>query len=513
MIRHPHDALVIAGGRSEVKDRRTKLMAGGFILLVGYGFVSRVVFPEWIKPILTLDEDVAERRQELDELQERQEQFERAKDEYTRFIERIGSTDVERVEVDLRARLNTLIEKHKLKGAKVSGGRVRHDSKTGLKRVFLDVTATTSMESAVLFLKDMAELPHMVRITRPKISPASASRQKRKLDRVNLSVPIEVMVLPPQKKVIGRIDETQLVQPASYVRHQDRNYALIWERRPFIEYEPPKPLALNVKQPALTVKVGARARLQATATGGDGDYTYKWTPSEGLTGETTANPTADTSKAGRRAYSVTVTDGQGETDSKVVTLTVNERVTRRRKPRGKTGPPPPPPPPPDPRWPDRKHMQLCMTLITNDGLRQVNEFMVYDSKSRMTNYYRVGDEFDGGELVFVHQRGGVVVRKDEYFVYPIGANLDQAIGVDGAIDHPQLQAAAARHREAQAAEPAGEAQSVAEPGSNVVAPKDEAPIVSDDAPKPERPESAEEGARKGTTDKRVKASEKTPQPK
>jgi hypothetical protein len=73
----------------------------------------------------------------------------------------------------------------------------------------------------------------------------------------------------------------------------------------------------------------------------------------------------------------------------------------------------------------------------------------------MTDYVKLGEEFDGGTLVYLNARGGVVVRNDEYFVYPIGQTLDRSLSVDGASDHPRLQAGALRHQQAlQAAEEA-----------------------------------------------------------
>ena len=59
----------------------------------------------------------------------------------------------------------------------------------------------------------------------------------------------------------------------------------------------------------------------------------------------------------------------------------------------------------------------------------------------------VGDEFDGGELVFVHQTGGLVHRTDgQYAIYPIGDTLDRDVNIEGADAFPELREAVERHR-------------------------------------------------------------------
>ena len=92
-------------------------------------------------------------------------------------------------------------------------------------------------------------------------------------------------------------------------------------------------------------------------------------------------------------------------------------------------------------------MTIAMALLRTLGPERLDEFMVYNNKSKQTNYYKVGDEFDGGELVFVHQRGGVVRRNEDYYVYPVGASLDQPIEAKVADDYPKLRSAADKIRE------------------------------------------------------------------
>ena len=74
--------------------------------------------------------------------------------------------------------------------------------------------------------------------------------------------------------------------------------------------------------------------------------------------------------------------------------------------------------------------------------------MVHNSQSNSEDFYKVGDDFDGGELVFVHQTGGVVRRSDDYFIYPLGETLDNALTERAAGEYPVLLDAVKRHREA-----------------------------------------------------------------
>ncbi|HEY6193143.1 MAG TPA: Ig-like domain repeat protein, partial [Bacteroidota bacterium] len=62
-----------------------------------------------------------------------------------------------------------------------------------------------------------------------------------------------------------------------------------------------------------------------TASAGTAPYSYGWSPTTGLTGPTTANPTA--SPIATTTYTVTVTDSKGCTATSSMTLTVNARPT------------------------------------------------------------------------------------------------------------------------------------------------------------------------------------------
>ena len=46
-------------------------------------------------------------------------------------------------------------------------------------------------------------------------------------------------------------------------------------------------------------------------------------------------------------------------------------------------------------------MRIAMALLRTLGPERLDEFMVYNNKSKQTSYYKVGEEFDGGR----HNRG------------------------------------------------------------------------------------------------------------
>ncbi|UCC29725.1 MAG: hypothetical protein JSU86_16160 [Phycisphaerales bacterium] len=420
-------------------DRRTKILATLFGAVAAYALISGLVYPEWIEPLLKLDQEIAVRQNEYDELKAVEDEVGEGKKGYKGYVSRVGSFDIDKVTTAIRAQLNELIEKHKLQGANVSPSRPTKDRKTGLDRMSITVTAVGKLESAVEFLKDVSELPQLVRVGNAAIYPASRSRKQRGRDRMNIRVPIEVMVLP-RLRIVGRINEEELVQPESFVRHADQDYALIWSMKPFTE---PIPLRANAGRD-VNRKQGQSARLSATATGGDGEYTFKWEPEDGLNDATIANPTIDTSTAFTQTYTVRVTDASGETSTDSVAVVIRET---RAKPGEETSEPVQPTR--VERWKDRKYMQLCMTLLHTTDAGRVSELMISNNKRKQTEYYTAGDEFDGGELVFVHPRGGVVLRNDEYFLYTIGTWLDQdvSLSADAAVDYPDLKKVAEWHRE------------------------------------------------------------------
>jgi len=421
-------------------DRRTRILGGVFGAIALYAFVSAVVYPAWIEPLMTLDERIAERQAVLDTLEEGEAEADRAKQAYRQCLDRIGSFDAVAVENDLRERLNHLIAKHGLEDQNVSPRRPQTDRKTGIEKMIISVNASGTLQSAVAFLEELAELPHLIRVGSAAVYPASSSRRRDGApERMNLRVPLEAWILPRQPLLGARLTDADLHPPESRVRHAEGDYALIWEREPFTPYVPPKPLVANAGR-NMTVDVGASAALEGKAAGGIGEYAYRWQPEEALGDPTSPRPTlADTSKIGEHEFTLTVTDEGGNTSTSTVTVTVREAPqvadsetdpTPDIEPRAPAGPQ---------RWREGKDMRLTMALIRREGDQRQSEFMVFNQTKDETTYHAPGDEFDGGELVYVHPRGAVVRRQDDYFVYPIGAALNEDLPAEDAADYPELQ--------------------------------------------------------------------------
>lgn len=424
-------------GYDWIMNRRTKILATLFTVVIGYVVIARAVYPEWIKPLFSLDRRIAERGKELERLQALADEVEKERWEYRGCVERIGTFDVGRVETDVRDRLNGLIVKYKLQSASVAPSRPVEDRKTGLSTTVITVSAVGTLESAVNFMKEVSELPELVRVGNPTMYPTSSGRKAADKGLVNVRVPVEVLVLP-QQKVVGRIDLAELKKPEAFVRHAERDYSPIWKGTPFTEFVPLAPLRVDVQR-TIAVETGQSVGLQATPSGGDGNYTIAWSPADGLVDPTSAHPTLDTSTARTQTYTVTVTDGaesKPATASAVVTIREPKPEQPAVVPRiVDKGPQ---------RWPDARFMQIVMSLLRSVGPDRTNELMVYNTRTKETIYYRSGADFDGGTLVFVHQTGGLVHRKGQYFVYPLGGTLEDHLEASAAEGYPELKAAVER---------------------------------------------------------------------
>ncbi|MHC4697907.1 MAG: hypothetical protein ACYTFA_14335 [Planctomycetota bacterium] len=454
-------------------DRNTRILAAVFGALIVYVLYSSVAHPLWIEPLFTIDDTIAERSKELDKLEETEAAVHQAKLEYRDILDRIGSFDELTVQNDLRERLNELVARYKLESVGTSPSRPQADRKTKVTTMHVTVTAVGTLESAIGFLRDASELPHLLRIGNASIYPVGSSRKskRQKQERVNIRVPLEVKVLPQQRLLGGRVHDEDLEQPEALVRHEDRDYSPIWTGTPFTPFIPLKPLVVDAGTD-VDVQVGRRTFLNGKITGGDGQYACRWSPGEGLSDPASPTPKVDTAEPFTQTYTLTVNDGSENREQDSVTVTVTEKTEPEDEPEVAEAEPEAAPRA-DRRWKDRKNMQLCMTLMRSEGDSRLQEVMIYDRKSKETKYYPVQAEFDGGTLVRVHPRGGIVRRDDGeapvYFVYPVGAKLNEDIRAEDAGDYPVLQSLAFGVRDAELAaleaeEPDGDEEPDADAG-------------------------------------------------
>ena len=84
------------------------------------------------------------------------------------------------------------------------------------------------------------------------------------------------------------------------------------------------PLSVTVSADNNTVTVNESVQLNATAIGGTGNYTYSWSPADGLSSTTIANPTFTSATANTYTFTCTVTDNEETATSNTITITVNE---------------------------------------------------------------------------------------------------------------------------------------------------------------------------------------------
>ncbi|MEK6798986.1 MAG: hypothetical protein AABZ12_08490 [Planctomycetota bacterium] len=442
-------------------DRRKIILVGVFGGAILVLFVRGVVFPEWIAPLLTIDDRIVKREEDLATLQAEEKRVEKARYEYRDWAARNASFDPNRVVLDVRELLTRLIEKHKLQDSKVNPTRISEDRKTKLSSTTVTVSGIGTLESAIGFLRDLSEAPQLLRLGNVVLSPASTGGKTGGGALVTLRVPVELWVVP-QHRMVGRLESEKLPRPEATSRHAERDYSPIWTGEPFSDFVPLQAQAT----PSFNVETGGTVILDVSASGGTPPYAYEWSPAEGLSKPDATHPHVDTSTVGNKRYTVTVTDARGRKATGVAAVSVRE-PPKPAEPVVVQNKPTPPPDNRPKRWPDGVNMQVTMALLTGLGESRVDEFMVHNRQSGQTSFYKVGDDFDGGELVFVHQTGGVVHRRDGYFVYPLGATLDHAVEATQATDFPDLQGAVERHQVAvrKAAETPAESKPVEQPAT------------------------------------------------
>ena len=82
-----------------------------------------------------------------------------------------------------------------------------------------------------------------------------------------------------------------------------------------------EPLEIEVSADPVSINEGETTRLSVLASGGDGNYTYRWEPAESLDDPNSDSPIA-TPVEQETTYKVTVTDGEGNSETGEVTVTI-----------------------------------------------------------------------------------------------------------------------------------------------------------------------------------------------
>lgn len=437
-------------------DKRATILASVLVGAVVIWVGSKTVYPAYVKPLLTYDVRIAKCREQLHTLNADEQRVSNARYDYKEYIRRVGSFDIAKVENELRQQLNTLIEKYKLKEASVSPSRATVDRKTGIQRMVLTIQADGPLQGVAGLMKEVAELPQLLHFGNVSLTPGRSTLPGGRMtlhEQVSLRMPIEIVVLP-RNKMVGDIDTSKLDAPEPKIRHRYSDYSELWAGRPFSDYQKPEPLTVDAGGDQTVQRPGRNTLLRGKISGGIGEYTILWTPSEGIAKPSSLTTSIDTSQPGEYDYTLTVTDESGARAEDTMKLTINElpipaETTARGTTPRTTGRSPRHQ---DNRWRDGKYQHVVMVLGRTYGDERLDEAMVYDRRSQTNNYFKAGDDFDGGKLIYVHQTGLLVLREGEYYVYPLGDVLDQDIKLEDADFYPDLVAAAKRYKASEASE-------------------------------------------------------------
>ncbi|MCC7290909.1 MAG: hypothetical protein IT449_02470 [Phycisphaerales bacterium] len=225
-------------------DKRTRILAIAFSALIGLWFGSKTVYSWWIKPLFTIQEDIEALRTKRDEANEFDLGYRKAQWEYEKLVSRVGAMQVGALKGDLHRRLEELAHKHHLNDLKVAPKLQQKFGKTECTLLGFTISGQQKLADVLGFLKDVYELPHLMRVLDPRLQPVIPPRDKKPEDLVKISLEVQALLLPPRPrpKLDYTVNKKDLVdQPSAFARHGGVDVMALAERKPFLEYEAPKP--------------------------------------------------------------------------------------------------------------------------------------------------------------------------------------------------------------------------------------------------------------------------------
>ncbi len=242
-------------------DKRTKTLAIVFGAMLGVVVFARAIWPRWVKPMLDTDARLTELTEEYDALAAFERNYQDAVMTYKALAGRVGSMKAGDVKDDLQERLNALLQKHKLAQGRISARNISTDRKTGWKTLAFNISGEGPLLSALKFMRDVYELPHVLRVIDPKLVPQSGSRTSKKVDKVKLSLAVQALVLPSPPILRQGLVSADLEQPENYIRHRGVDLQFVSARKPFLEYvKPTQPRPKPTPKPP--VKKAARPQVK-----------------------------------------------------------------------------------------------------------------------------------------------------------------------------------------------------------------------------------------------------------
>lgn len=224
-------------------DKRTRILAIAFSAMIGLWFGSKTVYSWWIKPLFTIAEDIKALQVKADEADEFDLGYRRARWEYEKLVSRVGAMQVGALKGDLHRRLEELAHKHHLAELKVAPKLQQKFGKTECTLLGFTISGQQKLADVLGFLKDVYELPHIMRVLDPRLQPIIPPRDKKPEDLVKISLEVQALLLPPRPRL--KLDYTVNKkdigdQPGSFVRHGEVDVLALADRNPFLEYEPPE---------------------------------------------------------------------------------------------------------------------------------------------------------------------------------------------------------------------------------------------------------------------------------
>lgn len=323
----------------------------------------------------------------------------------------------------LRDELYAMSERVGLKNVAINPGRTASWKKTGVRRLPCSFSAAGGINEIVTFLYELETQPYLVRCTSLSLSP---SRKKEEKGLMSLSLRLDALVLPANKKVAkvatAVLDSKQRkavperLQLASAAAYSGKINAALFE-----PYKPPLPGKVVLQAPSNNAKDQDKAGVMLRWKAASGAKKYRIFLGPNAPSKRLAEITSTTYRVPAKELKEGVTYGWrvDAVNESGVTTGDMWRFSMKGVPgvvEGSDKPvEPDKPPPPD------GHLVIGRILSSPFGQQIVLE----DPRNKSDDDQRkeVGEEVYGGTLVFVDLKGAVTEDEQGRWFHPKGEAL------------------------------------------------------------------------------------------
>jgi hypothetical protein len=225
-------------------DKRTRILGIGFAVVIGCMAFAKLVYPKWIEPLVHIGEEIAALEERRSDLERFDETFRGALREYREYAARTGAVKPLDVQNAVKSRLDKLLSDKGLHSAVVtSPARPSVDHKTNLASLKFHLEGEGTLQRVIETLREIESLPYVLQVVNPKIARSTGNRREENVDKMLLSTDIVFKVLPQHIMLDPPLIETKLaaMTPDIPLRHLRDNYSTIWDRKPFFEWQAPRP--------------------------------------------------------------------------------------------------------------------------------------------------------------------------------------------------------------------------------------------------------------------------------